>query len=335
MAVYQEPAWESSTTVFDTQGLHRWHWETNPTASVVDESATKELLLTRIANLRPSGWRTVQAGDSEGWVNRAKATTDILNYARRHNERFTAEAVTELEAYFARVPASEAAFTASVPSLTVVPLARFVQYCQGVRAVRAEHAQQVESAVAEMMVHGENTVPNVRHSGFTAAQRRAALQEVASSAEYSTTEPVNVGEYVFASVQEDNPDYRLPLSFGLVHRIVDTEGEDIGESTQDDDILTIGWFAPVAQGDQQKYGPGKWELIKNTLEGSQTLDFRSDIERGSVVLAGIQEAKLTAKTYYPGNRVLISCKFGMALLRKLKELPTSVTRWDLYGVPRV
>ena len=120
------------------------------------------------------------------------------------------------------------------------------------------------------------------------------MQEAASSAEYSSTEPVNVGEYVFASVQEENPEYRLPLSFGLVHQIVDSEGEAVDESTQDDDILTIGWFAPIAQGDQQKYGPGKWELIKNTVreaDGRHTLDFRSDIERGSVVLAGIEEAK--------------------------------------------
>jgi hypothetical protein len=267
-------------------------------------------------------------------VNRAKSKTDVVNYARRHNERFSAEALADLEAYFAHALVNEASFTASVPNLTVLPLDRFVQYCRGVRAVRAERVQQLESSVAGMMVHGENAVPNVRHSGFTAAQRRAAIQEAASNAEYSTAEAVNVGEYIFASVQEDNPDYQLPLSFGLVLRMVDVDGEAIDASTEDDDVLTISWFGPVARHDQQKYGPGKWELLKGAAAG--TLDFRSDIERGSVVLAGIEESKLTQKSFQRGNRhQLIKCTFGKPLLRKLKELPTSVTRWDLYGVPNV
>ena len=35
------------------------------------------------------------------------------------------------------------------------------------------------------------------------------------------------------------------LSFGLVHRMVDIDGEAIDESTQDDDVVTVGWFAPM------------------------------------------------------------------------------------------
>ena len=107
-------------------------WEANATVSVLQESATKELLLTSIANLQPSGWRTVQAGDSEGWVNAEKAKKDILSYARRHNDRFTGQALSELEAYFARVPANEAAFKTSLPSLIVTPLDELVQFCRGV-----------------------------------------------------------------------------------------------------------------------------------------------------------------------------------------------------------
>ena len=306
-------------------------WETNATASVLQESATKELLLTSIANLQPSGWRTVQAGDSEGWVNAGKAKKDILSYARRHNDRFTGQALSELEAYFARVPTSEVDFMASIPSLHVIPLDRFVQFCKQVQDVRTEQSRQLESTVAEMMTHGEHTVPNVRHNGFTVAQRRAALQEAESNAEYSTTEAVKVGEYIFASVEEENPNYKLPLSFGLVYRIVDTEGEPVDESVDEDDVLTVGWFAPMTHNTvKHRYG-GKWEMIKAT-EGADTLNYRSDIERGSVVLAGIEESKLTAKTHIEGGRVLINFSFGRPLLRKLKELPTSVTKWDLYGV---
>ena len=72
-------------------------------------------------------------------------------------------------------------------------------------------------------------------------------------------------------------------------------------------------------------------MIK-AAEGANTLNYRSDIERGSVVLASIEERRLTTKTYIEGGRVLINFSFGKALLRKLKELPTSVTKWDLYGV---
>ena len=75
-------------------------------------------------------------------------------------------------------------------------------------------------------------------------------------------------------------------------------------------------------------------MIKAT-EGADTLNYRSEIERGSVVLAGIEESKLTAKTHIEGGRVLINFSFGRPLLRKLKELPTSVTKWDLYGVKGV
>ena len=121
------------------------------------------------------------------------------------------------------------------------------------------------------------------------------------------------------------------MSFGLVYRIVDTEGEPVDESVNEDDVLTVGWFAPMTHNVvKHRYG-GKWEMIKAT-EGADTLNYRSDIERGSVVLAGIEESRLTKKTHIEGGRVLINCTFGRALLRKLKELPTSVTKWDLYGV---
>ena len=197
--------------------------------------------------------------------------------------------------------------------------------------MRTEHSRQLESTVAEMMAHGEHTVPNVRHNGFTVAQRRAALQEAESNAEYSTTEPVKVGEYIFASAEDLNQDYKLPLSFGLVYRIVDMEGEPVDESVDEDDVLTVGWFAPMIHNIvKHRYG-GKWEMIK-AAEGADTLNYRSDIARGSVVLASIEERRLTTKTYIEGGRVLINFSFGKALLRKLKELPTSVTKWDLYGV---
>ena len=124
------------------------------------------------------------------------------------------------------------------------------------------------------------------------------------------------------------------MSFGLVYRIVDTEGEPVDESVNEDDVLTVGWFAPMTHNVvKHRYG-GKWEMIKAT-EGADTLNYRSDIERGSVVLAGIEESRLTKKTHIEGGRVLINCTFGRALLRKLKELPTSVTKWDLYGVKGV
>ena len=80
--------------------------------------------------------------------------------------------------------------------------------------------------------------------------------------------------------------------------------------------------------------PGRGKLIQ-AAEGESTLEFRSDIERGSVVMAGIEESKLTAKAYLPRGRVLISCTVGKALKRKLKELPNAVTRWDVYGAPDV
>ena len=59
------------------------------------------------------------------------------------------------------------------------------------------------------------------------------------------------------------------------------------------------------------------------------------VKRGSVVLAGIDESNLTKRSYLPGGRVLIKCAFGKPLLRKLNELPTNVTRWDLYGMKGV
>ena len=158
------------------------------------------------------------------------------------------------------------------------------------------------------------------------------MQEAESNAEYSTTEPVKVGEYIFASAEDSNPNYKLPLSFGLVYRIVDSDsGEPVDESVDEDDVLTVGWFAPMTNNIvQHRYG-GKWEMIK-AAEGADTLNYRSDIERGSVVLAGIEESKLVAKNHIQGGRVLINFAFGRPLLRKLKELPTSVTKWDLYGV---
>ena len=122
--------------------------------------------------------------------------------------------------------------------------------------------------------------------------------------------------------------YRRQQSTGTKLR---TRILDCFESTGDSKVPAT---ADVARHDQQKYGPGKWELLKGAAAG--TLDFRSDIERGSVVLAGIEESKLTQKSFQRGNRhQLIKCAFGKPLLRKLKELPTSVTRWDLYGVPNV
>ena len=96
-------------------------------------------------------------------------------------------------------------------------------------------------------------------------------------------------------------------------------------------MLTVGWFAPMTNNIvKHRYG-GKWEMIK-AAEGADTLNYRSDIERGSVVLASIEESKLVAKNHIQGGRVLINFAFGRPLLRKLKELPTSVTKWDLYGV---
>ena len=307
-------------------------WETNASVDILKECVTKEMLLGKLRQLQPGGWRTVQAGDSEGWVGLEKSKSEVLNYARRHTDKFSSDALTELEAYFTRVPKSFAQFAESLNSMQIQNFDRLTAYCTSATENRQERSQAIDQAIATMSSQqGQDTVPNVRHNGFTVAQRRAALQEAKSNAEYSTTEPVKVGEYIFASAEDLNPDYKLPLSFGLVYRIVDMEGEPVDESVDEDDVLTVGWFAPMTNNIvKHRYG-GKWEMIK-AAEGADTLNYRSDIERGSVVLASIEESKLVAKNYIQGGRVLINFAFGRPLLRKLKELPTSVTKWDLYGV---
>ena len=171
----------------------------------------------------------------------------------------------------------------------------------------------------------------MRHSGFTVVERRAALAQAKSAAEYSTAELVKVGDFVFVQVKDDNLAYELPLSFGCVNTIFDEDGNGVDESVDENDKLNISWYQPTAKPPQQKYGPGPWELIKAAADAN-TVDYRSTIERGAVVIASIELGNLTAKKFINNGRTLILCRFGRALLRKLKELPSSITKWEKYGV---
>ena len=149
---------------------------------------------------------------------------------------------------------------------------------------------------------------------------------------YTTTEPVKVGDFVFVQAKDDNPArYELPLSFGRVNTIFDEDGNGVDESVDENDMLNISWYQPIAKPPQQKYGPGAWELIKGAAD-AETLDYRSTIERGAIVIVGIELGNLTAKNFINNGRTLILCRFGRPLLRKLKELPNSITKWEKYGV---
>ena len=257
-----------------------------------------------------------------------------MNYARRHTDKFSSDALTELEAYFARVPESFAQFAESLNSMQIQNFDRLTAYCTSATEDRQERSEAIDQAIATMSSQqGQDTVPNVRHSGFIAAERRAALAEARSAAEYTTTEPVKVGDFVFVQAKDDNPArYELPLSFGRVNTIFDEDGNGVDESVDENDMLNVSWFQPIAKPPRQKYGPRAWELIKGAAD-AETIDYRSTIERGAIVIAGIELDNLTAKKFINNGRTLILCKFGRPLLRKLMELPTSITKWQEYGVP--
>ena len=307
-------------------------------------AALKTDLLAKMTALPPSGWRTVLSGDSEGWSAAKKSETDVLNYARRQKDRFSDDAVAGLEGYYRRVPHTERAFNESLPGLDTPSLGSIFTYCANVNTARAEHSAAINSQRINMALSGAGTVPNVRDPEFTRRNRVAAQRASASTAEYQTDAPVKIGEYVFAQVVHDAESqavYELPLSFGIVHRIIKAAGNDsdsgnegdelVDESTDPSDQLEIGWFQPIAKVPLQKYGPGFWEL-KSAESGSAIRDYRTTILRGAVVIADVQEDSLTAKVFLPGNRVLIKCKFGKALLRKIKQLPNAVTHWSKYGL---
>jgi hypothetical protein len=70
--------------------------------------------------------------------------------------------------------------------------------------------------------------------------------------------------------------------------------------------------------------------MRNPESGADaTRDVQSTIERGAVVMAGITDKEhLTGgkEKYLRGGRVIIKCKFSKSLLRKLAELPTTLSR---------
>ena len=185
-----------------------------------------------------------------------------------------------------------------------------------------------------MRLQSEHTVPNVRDVAFTAADRRRALQVEASQCEYTTTEPVRIGEYIIAKVVHDADAasrYELPLSFGRVAdiRFLGGDASDVAaESIDPNDTLCIEWFQPSAAVPSQRYDK-VWVL--KAAEGDAMAAFSTSIERGCVVLAGITSNHLIARSYLPGGRVLIKCRLGAVVKRKLAELPELLTQWSKYG----
>jgi hypothetical protein len=320
-------------------------WSTHEAVQILKpapSAATQKAdILARFEALDASGWRRPKAGDSEGWVGLKKSKSEVLNYARRQ-DKFSAEAVTELEAYYDRAPTTEEEFEDSLAHLSVPSMERVVTYCKNVNTLRVERNTEIQERQVSMNLSAAGTVPNVLHSDFTASDRVHASRSAASAAEYETDEPVAVGEFVFASVDHDESDaanYELPISFGIVHKITSEEGETIDQSTTASDQLLIGWLQPALRPPDQKYGPGWWELMRNPDPGGDaTRDVQSTIERGAVVMAGITDEKHLIggkEKYLRGGRVLIKCKFSMSLLRKLAELPNNVTQGSKYGVVNV
>jgi hypothetical protein len=320
-------------------------WSTHEAVQILKpapSAATQKAdILARFEALDASGWRRPKAGDSEGWVGLKKSKSEVLNYARRQ-DKFSPEALIELQAYYNRAPTTEEEFEDSLAHLPVPSMERVVTYCRNVNTLRAERNTEIQERQVSMNLSGAGTVPNVLHRDFTASDRARASRSAASAAEYETDEPVAVGEFVFASVAHDESDaanYELPISFGIVHNITSDDGETIDESTTANDQLLIGWFQPTLRPPNQKYGPGWWKLMRNPEPGADaTRDVQSTIERGAVVMAGItDEGHLIGgkEKYLRGGRVVIKCKFSQSLLRKLAELPNNVTQWSKYGVTNV
>jgi hypothetical protein len=303
--------------------------------------------------LEPCGWWRVKNSDSQGWVAHSKSESDVLNYARRQQDRFSASDVTALEEYYDGVPATEEEFTASLDDLPTLSMDRVLTYCQNIDTVRAERASEIQERGVQMTLSGTGTVPNVRDATFTRPDRNRALRDVASLAEYNTTEPVSAGEFIIARVAHDDGDsdnYELPLSFGIVHAMTTEEGGPVEMSTTPTDKLLVGWFQPIKKVPGQKYGPGWWELMRNPDgNGDAPRDVRSEIMRGAVVIAGIVDvsrggpliggaekyASLYSAALRRGERTLVKCKFGMSLLRKIKQLPPAISNWAKYGMEKV
>ena len=309
-------------------------------------AALKADLLRGFRELQPCGFRSV--GDSEGWEKATESKNQVLSYARRHQDTFSAAAVTELTNYYGNVPLTATAFTRQLDVAREREcLAPLIAYCAG-RGVREDRRAAQGAAISAlrttMAISTAGTVANVTHSGFTARDRRQAVLREQSEAEYTTTEAVRKNEYVFAKVQHSPADalhYELPLSFGRVVGITPAASESDSSSSEDDsddgstnpdDVLLVEWYQPMTKVPHQKYGPGYWEL-KAAESASADPCYTTSIPRGSIVLAGIKSGGLVAQQKSNGRT--IKCKLSAGLKRKIMQLSDAVSLWSKYGDPNI
>ena len=138
------------------------------------------------------------------------------------------------------------------------------------------------------------------------------------------------GEYLLALVAHDaeaQKNYQLPVSLGCVLKIVpavvvDGSGTDsdsdsdvaLEGSTDPDDRLTIEWYAPKAVVPHQRYDIF---LQLMAAEVGSTDSYQTEIARGSVVLAGLNDGWFKERTFQ--SQKMTKMKFAKKLLRKMAE----------------
>jgi hypothetical protein len=327
----------------DNKGMHDdAHWQSHniETDSVLRDGATTQEGLCALRELftKPSGWRKVDTGGgetSEGWKDLTRSKNSVLNYARSHRVDFANADIEKLEAFYSAAPTTEAAFLQSIEvagaDLGIPSLARVLDYCESADIGGERARETLETRRTEMQINTTGTVSMVRTESFTEHDRASEMRQIRSDAEYGVTEVVSKGDYIFAVVSHDvaaKQNYQLPLSLGRVLSIIPVDVGVIEGSTNHADELYIEWYIPKTKADQ-KYN-GTWVL--NAAEVGSFDSYKSTIARGSVVVAGITNDSFAAKVFERGKAWrLLKMDLGMALLRKLEQLPPA--EFQKFGIP--